>query len=560
MYYTINLLFWISLEMKKLFWLFAMFFVVGLGIFWFWFTDSYLLFYGQECGHCHEVLTYVDDNGISDVLDIKFSEVYHSPENAEILSVFVDKLGLDMNKIWVPFLLIKGDDSYSYKMWVGWIIDILDNAVQKVYQEESEYQEEVLLVEKPSLDVWNIEKENLDDVLLEEDLVINIDSEEEEYISQKEVRTIEDKNIENKSKYIFFYADRCSHCQLIENFLAENDVADQYDIEFVEVSSNRDNLPLFQEYLDKLGLDSKNTYVPLLVVDDDIICDFFEGSEAIAHYFAWEIWLEEVCLEGKCEAVQCDAEHSCDESFSCQASVLLEKEDKDSLWNRLKFFGIMLPAALADSINPCAFAVILLLLSAILSREENRKRAILAWLLFSLAVFISYFLMWLGLFSALSSASNVHFIKIFVVVLWILVWLANLKDYFWYWKGFVMEVPFGWRPKMQKLIKSIVSPIGAFLIWFVVSLFLLPCTSWPYITVLAYLASESQSLHFRGYIYLLVYNLIFVLPMFLITILVGFGFASAEKIAAVKNQHKKLIHLIVWLLMLWLVTYVLFTI
>jgi hypothetical protein len=59
----------------------------------------------------------------------------------------------------------------------------------------------------------------------------------------------------------------------------------------------------------------------------------------------------------------------------------------------LSFFAIMAPAALADSINPCAFAVMLLLLTTILSKTQNKKKALLAGLFFALAVFITYFLL-----------------------------------------------------------------------------------------------------------------------------------------------------------------------
>jgi cytochrome c biogenesis protein CcdA len=53
----------------------------------------------------------------------------------------------------------------------------------------------------------------------------------------------------------------------------------------------------------------------------------------------------------------------------------------------------MMPAALADSINPCAFAVMLILLSTIMIETNNKKRAIFAGLLFALSIFISYFTM-----------------------------------------------------------------------------------------------------------------------------------------------------------------------
>jgi cytochrome c biogenesis protein CcdA len=201
----------------------------------------------------------------------------------------------------------------------------------------------------------------------------------------------------------------------------------------------------------------------------------------------------------------------------------------------------------------------LILLSTIMVESKRKKRAILAWLLFALSIFISYFAMWLWLFSALATSSNTQVIKLIVWILWLIVWLANLKDFFWYGKWFVMEVPLSRRPKMQKLIKSIVSPFWAFLIWFVVSLFLLPCTSWPYITILGYLASESNNISSRWYIYLAIYNVIFILPMVIITLLVWLWFKSSEELAAIKKKNTKLIHLIVWLLMLGLWLYVLLT-
>jgi hypothetical protein len=47
--------------------------------------------------------------------------------------------------------------------------------------------------------------------------------------------------------------------------------------------------------------------------------------------------------------------------------------------------------------------------------------------------------------------------------------------------------------------------------------------------------------------------------MFIIAFLVGFGYASVDKLAQIKHEKTKLIHLIVGLLMLGLGTYVLLT-
>ena len=102
----------------------------------------------------------------------------------------------------------------------------------------------------------------------------------------------------------------------------------------------------------------------------------------------------------------------------------------------------------------------LLLLATILSKSKSKKKTIFAGTLFCLAIFLSYFLLGLG-FLKLLYATTMQYTTIFkrgVGLLGILIGLANLKDYFWYGKGFVMEVPLAWRPKMMKLIQAVVSP------------------------------------------------------------------------------------------------------
>lgn len=113
-----------------------------------------------------------------------------------------------------------------------------------------------------------------------------------------------------------------------------------------------------------------------------------------------------------------------------------------------------------------------------------------------------------------------------------------------------------WRPRMMKIIQAVVSPRGAFFIGIIVSLFLLPCSSGPYFVILGLLRSESSALTQLGINYLILYNFIFVLPMLVITFLVGLGYSSVEQLAKIKNRNTRLIHLIVGLLMLGLGAYV----
>jgi len=368
-------------------------------------------------------------------------------------------------------------------------------------------------------------------------------------------------------EYIYFYWNWCSHCAKVEKFFDENDILSKYNVQKKEIYFNRNNLEVFSNYINDLQIDQNKAWVPFLVIDNENECDYVAGDKKIIALFQEKLVQDssQDCAEAEdCDHFDCNEENcphiNCSEIDEEEVSWSITEDKNEKIWkNRWKFFGIMLPAALADSINPCAFAVILLLLWAILTRTKNKKRAILAWLLFTLSVFISYFAMWLWLFSALATATNTTILKRFVWWLWIIVWLANLKDFFRYGKGFVMEVPFSRRPNLKKLIDKAVSPTWAFVVWFAVSLFLLPCTSWPYFTILWYLAAESKNLHTRWYIYLIVYNLIFVLPMIAISLLVWSWFKSAEELASLKKKNTKIIHLIVGLLMLWLWVYVILT-
>jgi len=342
-------------------------------------------------------------------------------------------------------------------------------------------------------------------------------------------------------QYILFYGNGCPHCAKVETYIKDNTIGKNFDLQQKEVFFNKKNLNEFNGYLEKHGLTYDSIGVPFLIINSGADCNYINGDTNIIEYFS-----------GKLAQITAAA---CKDTAWTGWTQIIEK----TLKQRLSFFWIMLPAAISDSINPCAFAVMLLLLSTILSRHKSRRKTLLAGWLFALAVFLTYLAMGIGLFSALATTGNTYVLKLVVGILGIVVWLANLKDYFRYGKWFVMEVPFSWRPKMMSLIERVSSPRWAFIVGVLVSLFLLPCSSGPYFTILWYLSSQSKNLNLRWYIYLIVYNLIFVLPMFVIAALVGFWYASVDKIAKIKHEKTKLIHLIVWILMLGLWTYVLLT-
>ncbi|MCK9379414.1 MAG: sulfite exporter TauE/SafE family protein, partial [Candidatus Moranbacteria bacterium] len=184
-----------------------------------------------------------------------------------------------------------------------------------------------------------------------------------------------------------------------------------------------------------------------------------------------------------------------------------------------------------------AFAVLIILVATVIG-AQGRKKALWSGLLFSLAVFVSYFLMGLGVYKVITIFNLPKIISIVAGVLAIVIGLANLKDAFWHGKFFLMEVPMRWRPKMKGILQNVASPLGALGAGFLVSLFLLPCTSGPYIVVLGLLAEKVEI--FRTVSLLALYNLIFVFPMIVITLAMYFGLRGGK----MEQWRTKNIHLL----------------
>lgn len=231
------------------------------------------------------------------------------------------------------------------------------------------------------------------------------------------------------------------------------------------------------------------------------------------------------------------------DNLSCKPPLIM---DKFSWW------GIT-GAAAVDSINPCAIAVLLILLETLLLSGE-RKKSLLTGGIFILAIYLSYFILGIGLSSLISLAPYARTLHIAIGILAIVVGLANIKDYFWYGKVFVMEIPRAWRPRLGQIIHRTTNPYSVFLIGIAVTLFELPCTGGPYLFATGLMAKMSFATRI---FYLVYYNFLFVLPLIIIMLAIYFGFSTIEKTSAWRERNLKLLHLIAGMIMLGLGMYLL---
>ena len=319
-----------------------------------------------------------------------------------------------------------------------------------------------------------------------------------------------------------FHGKGCPHCGSAIDFL---DSLEKENLEIIkhEVYFDDDERELFQKLADNYGYKQEDIGVPMIFIGNESFLGFNDNIGE-------------------------DIENSIDYCLTNECIDPLSRVGGGNIIKKLTIPAVI-SAAVVDAINPCAFAVLIILVSTILA-SKKRKRALFAGLAFSLAIFLSYLLMGVGLYSAIIASGISHTFYLVVAILAILVGLFNLKDYLFYGKWFVTEVPMSWRPKMKSLIKGVTSVPGAFFIGFVVSLFLLPCTSGPYIVILGLLAEATTKTY--AFSLLLLYNLIFVLPMIFITLAIYFGVTTTEKAEKIRQNKLKVLHLISGIIILLL--------
>ncbi|MBI2136519.1 GAP family protein [Candidatus Woesearchaeota archaeon] len=186
----------------------------------------------------------------------------------------------------------------------------------------------------------------------------------------------------------------------------------------------------------------------------------------------------------------------------------------------LPTIGVVLVTAVIDSINPCAIGVLILLVSTLLATRK-KNQLLSKGLLYIGVVYVIYFLAGLGLIAFLANIPQViaEYISIVVGAVVVFAGLVEIKDYFWYGQGFSLMIPQDKAKKIHDLMQNLsvwtVIFLGAF-----VAAVELPCTGGPYLAITLLL---SQNFNFTAFILLVIYNIIFVMPLAVILFMVYFG-------------------------------------
>jgi cytochrome c biogenesis protein CcdA/glutaredoxin len=226
------------------------------------------------------------------------------------------------------------------------------------------------------------------------------------------------------------------------------------------------------------------------------------------------------------------------------------KRAEESIIERFKSFGILaiLLAGLVEGLNPCALATLIFFISYLTMVGRKRKEIFMAGMGFSASSLVTHLLLGFGILSFIQYLS---FFSLFSRVVYLITFIFSLflgifslYDYLQLKKGrpskMTLQVPNFLKKRIHHIIRARSSEfdrneetqsarllIIAIFIGFIVTLLQSTCTSQVYLPTLLFV-TNIPSLRESATLYLILYNLIYILPLLAIFGIVYWGVTSEQ--------------------------------
>ena len=347
------------------------------------------------------------------------------------------------------------------------------------------------------------------------------------FLSNISAQKLENNN--NQKNVYFFWGEGCPHCENVikSGILEEVAKIENVNVYQLEVYNNQENRDKYTKFANELGISQYQRGVPFLVIECQKGYSYFIGDSPIINN-----------LKG--------AITTCNPMKEISTEVSSDNPNAQKLT-----LGSIVIAALIDSINPCAFGVLIFLLATMMSMASS-KRALKYGLIYVFIIFLVYFSAGLGIMKIISVFSGImNYVIILAGILVFIGGLIEIKDFFWYGKGASLRIPVNMKPIIEKITQK-GTLWAVILLGIIVALVELPCTGGIYLAILSLMHINKTF----GISYLLLYNFIFILPL-LVMVLVAYYGTKTEKIQNWVEGNKKYMRLGAGIVMIGLAFYLL---
>ena len=207
----------------------------------------------------------------------------------------------------------------------------------------------------------------------------------------------------------------------------------------------------------------------------------------------------------------------------------------------------VLAAGLIDGVNPCAFATLIFFISYLTFVGRGRREILLVGIAFSLAIFVTYFLVGLGFLRVLQSVSAIpvvgRFLYLAAVGLALVLGAISFYDYILCRRGRSSDILLKMPAFLKNQVRGIIRKearvnryiLAAVATGFVVSFLELACTGQVYLPTILFV-SRAQEFRANAIGYLAIYNTMFIIPLLAVFSLVYFGTGS-ERLSILFQRH-----------------------
>ncbi len=313
----------------------------------------------------------------------------------------------------------------------------------------------------------------------------------------------------------FFWSKSCPHCREAKPFVKQlSKTYDWLEVKSYEISENKDNANLFTRLTKQLGIERIG--VPAFLFCGKSILGYLD-EQSTGRLLQNQI-------------LDCRNKYF-DEPLTSKPSETAEKGTSISV----PFFGemdlskrslpfITIVIAGMDAFNPCAFFVLLLLLSLLVTAKDRKRMLFIGgvFVFFSGFVYFIFMAAWLNLFLYLGELRGITIVASLIAIG---ISLINIKDFFFFKKGVSLLIPDNLKHslygKVGKVLNSASFPtmfLGVVTLAIAANSYELLCTAgFPMVYTRILTMREMTSEVY--YLYLILYNVIYVIPLLIIVVL-----------------------------------------
>lgn len=320
-----------------------------------------------------------------------------------------------------------------------------------------------------------------------------------------------------------FWGVGCAHCDEERAFLAGLGRSDpRLRIAEHEVLKDRRNLELLQDLMDRQGKETPG--VPVTFVGERV----FVG-------FSGHIRAKIMRAVDECRAASCrDPVELLQSTGGAVAGLMPGAPGERGTSFDIPLIGTLDARTLSlpvltvviagmDSFNPCAFFVLLSLLGLLIHARSRNRMLLVGTVFVFFSGFISLLVMaaWLNLFLVMANISSV---TTAAGIVSLFIGAVNVKDFFVFNKGLTLSIPESVKPRlfdrMRQLVRSasLLSIIaGTTVLAILANFYELLCTA-GFPMVFTRVLTLDRVPAPSSYLYLVLYNVIRVLPLFAIVV------------------------------------------